>query len=140
MPAIKSMDVIGSKWTVRTQAAAPDYKRGVEATKKDWAANTSAAVDSYNSGIAAAQSARRWETGVQSAGTPKWRANTLAKGPERFAQGVRLSVDNYVKGFRPYADVIASTSLPARGARGSPQNYDRSRIMGETLHQARVGG
>lgn len=138
MPPIKSMIVIANKWTVRTQAATPDYKRGVETTPKDWAGNTAAATAAYDSGIASAQAGNRWQTGVTKAGTAKWRANTLAKGPERFAQGVRLSVDNYVNGFKRYADVIAQTNLPPRGPRGSTENYERSRVMGQTLHEARV--
>jgi len=139
MPDIKPVDQIGAKWKSRAPQAQADYTAGVEGTKKDWAANTQAAVASYDSGVQASIQARRFEAGVAAAGTPKWRQRTLQKGPGRWVQGIQLSGDAYVQGFRPYAQVIASTSLPARGPRGSPQNYDRSRLMGQALNAARVG-
>jgi hypothetical protein len=140
MPPIRSISAISDKWQRNAQGAQSEYQNGIANATKDWATNTAAAADSYNTGVNAAIAANRFATGVASAGTGKWKTNAMTKGPQRWAQGIRVSVDNYQRGFEPFRRVIESTTLPPRGPRGSAGNYERSRIMGEALNNARVGG
>lgn len=140
MPTIRSLNDISAKWKLRGSQAQGDYQRGVETTQKDWQANTTAAVQNYNDGVTAAIGANRFAAGVAAAGNAKWKKNTIEKGPARWSQGIQVSVDNYERGFAPYRDVIANTTLPPRGPRGATQNYQRAIEMGTALHRARVGG
>jgi len=140
MPPIKAIELINAKWQKRAPEALKDYQDGVQNTKKDWAANTAAAADNYVSGIQAAIAAGRFEAGVARAGTEAWRQAAMVKGPARWAQGIKLSGDAYIRGFGRYHAVIANTTLPPRGPRGSAENYERSRIMGEALNRARLSG
>lgn len=139
MPQIADAGTISTKWSRKAALAAQDYAEGVQRTTADWAGLTTAAAIQYKAGLTAAMAANRFEAGVAKAGTAKWKANALAKGPDRYAQGVQLSGDAYARGFAPYREVIANTSLPARGARGDPKNYERSRVMGTALNRARTG-
>lgn len=139
MPEIKPVSSIAEKWSRRAPSAQADYRDGVQSTTKDWAARTVAAGDAYRTGVQDAMNANRFESGVNAAGNTKWKNNTLSKGPARWVEGIQKSGDAYAKGFAPYAQVIASTTLPPRGTRGSAQNYERSRLMGEALNRERVG-
>lgn len=136
----KPLNLVVQKWQTRAPAAAVDYARGVETTPKDWAALTAAAAPNYEAGVQLAIQAKRFEQGVRTAGTPKWKKATMEKGPDRWRQGIQLGGDNYSRGFAPFLDAIANATLPPRGPRGSEQNYERSREMGKILHAARVGG
>ena len=91
MPAIKPLDQLSKKWARVSALSGPSYLEGVQSTSKDWAELTEAAGSNYAAGVQAAIADKRFEAGVRQAGTDKWRRNSIAKGPERFAQGVRLA-------------------------------------------------
>lgn len=138
MANIKSLALITAKWRKRANESTQDYADGVQNSTVDWAGQTIAAAASYKAGIQAAIAANRFEGGVRAAGTAKWKANTIAKGPQRWAQGIGLSGDAYAKGFAPYREIIANLTLPARGARGDAANYARSMAVGKALHDKRM--
>jgi len=139
MVQIADPQTIAAKWMRKAGLSAEDYRDGVSRTPADWQALTLAAASSYKTGLQAAIAANRFESGVQNAGTAKWKKNTLEKGPDRYAQGVTLAGDSYARGFAPYQAVIANITLPARGPRGDIKNYDRSRALGQALNRARTG-
>ena len=138
MPAIKSLDKISKKWARVSALSGPSYLEGIQSTTKDWAEATEAAGANYATGVVAAIADKRFEAGVRAAGTDKWRRNAIAKGPDRFAQGVRLAENAYRDGFEPYRRVIEATTLPPRGPKGDPQNIERVRVMAEALHQEKL--
>lgn len=138
MPKVKALDRIAKKFATVTPQRSEEYALGVTETEKDWAANTSAANDSYKAGVAKASAENRFANGVKAAGTSKWREKTLAKGPERFRQGVALAEDDYARGFAPYRTVIENTTLPDRKETGNVANYERVRVMGEALHKKKM--
>ncbi len=133
-PAGRSAD----KWTRQSAAARTEYEQGVKSTNKDWKTNTLAAAGNYETGVTAAIGEKRFQGGVDKAGTTKWRDNTLAKGPNRWTEGIAGAKDNYTKGFAPYHSAIAALDLPPRGPKGSPQNLDRVRVIAERLHQVKL--
>lgn len=138
MPPIKSLDKISKKWVLVSSRSADSYKEGIESTTKDWAAATAAAESNYETGVNAAIAAKRFGKGVRDAGTSKWKANALAKGPNRFGEGVRLAENAYSTGFAPYRETILSTNLPDRLPKGDPANIDRVRIMAAALHNKKL--
>ncbi len=73
-------------------------------------------------------------TGVQTCALP------ISKklGPGRYSEGVRAAEPEYRAGFAPYHAVIANTTLPPRGPKGSPENIDRVRAIAEALHDQKI--
>jgi len=139
MADIKSLDRVARKWSDVTPARASEYEAGVRAPKRDWSQATAEAADSYAQGVQEAISAGRFGKGVQQAGTGAWREGALSKGVSRWPQGVRVSTGKYQQGFAPFHAAISSTTLPPRGPKGDPRNYERVRVIGEALHNAKTG-
>ncbi len=140
MAEIKSLDRIGSKWKRVASGAGAEYEEGVKNPKRDWAQSTVAAEPAYVQGIQASIARKGFSKGVAKAGTDKWQRNAIEKGPARFSQGVELGQDAYEKGFAPFREVIARTTLPARGAKGDPKNIQRVAVMAKALHDAKISG
>ena len=138
MPAVKSLDKISAKWAEVSQRSQGAYEDGVRNPRKDWAKNTAAAANAYASGVQAAVSSGRFAKGVTRAGTAKWQANAIEKGPGRWAEGIRLSQSAYERGFAPYRTVLENLTLPARGPVGDPSNINRVKVIAEALHKKRL--
>lgn len=139
MPAIRSISDIASKWTRVTPARSEDYREGVESPKKDWETETKAAEGRYKEGVTKAANEGRFGRGVSEAGTSKWKDRAIKVGVDRWGPGVSLAGPEYEKGFGPFRDVIERTSLPPRGPKGDPRNYERVKAIGDALHKAKIG-
>jgi hypothetical protein len=138
MPEIADPNSIAEKWSRRAGNAGNEFEQGVsQSSDSEWASSTAAAEDSWAQGVNDAATEGRFSSGVNNT-TKSWQERTMNLGTQRYASGIRESQDEYEQGFAPYADVIGSTTLSPRGARGDQQNYERSREMGEALHQARL--
>ena len=138
MPEIANPNDIAEKWSRRAGSASQEFEEGVsQSSDGEWASATAEAEDSWSQGVQDAANEGRFASGVSNS-TKSWQERTMTLGTQRYSSGVRESQEEYEQGFAPYADVISSTSLSPRGARGDSQNYDRSREMGEALHQARL--
>jgi hypothetical protein len=133
MAAIKPLEVSADKWTRRAAVAGPDYQKGVENPRASWSTAAAAADANYRAGVTAAATAGRYAGGVRRAGDERWRANALAKGPNRFAEGVQLAVGEWQKGFAPSQQAISALTLPARGPAGSPANLQRVTVVSQAL-------
>lgn len=138
MADIKSMDKIANKWATVTPQRSKDYAEGVKNPKRSWSQGAQDAEEAYVQGVTEAASAGRFGKGVAAAGDGKWQRKAASVGAQRFGPGVQAAKGDYQAGFAPYAQVIAGTDLPPRGAKGDPRNYDRSRVIGEALHEAKV--
>lgn len=139
MAEIKPMNEIADKWATVTPQRSSEYKKGVMNPRRSWSQGAAAAKDSWAQGVAEAAADDRFATGVTEAGDSKWQRKAGSVGASRFGQGVQAAKGDYQAGFAPYAQVIAATDLPPRGAKGDPRNYDRARVIGEALHAAKVG-
>lgn len=139
MPQIKSVGSIAEKWSRVTPQRAQDYAQGVRSPRRSWAQGASDASDAWAQGIQEAVSDNRYEKGVSNAGDQKWQRKATTVGAQRFGPGVQAAKADYQQGFAPYVSVIEGTNLPPRGPKGDPRNYDRVRLMGEALHEAKVG-
>jgi len=138
MAQIKPLNDIVEKWTRVTPGRAADYEAGVRSPVRDWATAAANAESAYQSGVQQAISRKAYSSGVRKAGTDKWQSKTLSLGVQRWGPGVSAAQDDYQEGFAPYHRVIESTTLPPRGATGSPQNIDRVAAIANALHQAKV--
>jgi len=133
MANIKDMSKIREKWTRVTPQRPEDYAIGVQDPKRDWASATKEAEKRYSEGVQKSIQRGAFGKGVSAAGTQKWQQRSLSVGPNRFAEGVAASGDAYEQGFSPYAQTIASTSLPPRFPKGDPRNLERVKAIAVAL-------
>lgn len=139
-PNVPSIAVIGERWARRASAASPDYQSGIEKTSRDWAAASVAAEGSYKQAVTEAAAAGRFGKGVSKAGTAKWRKRAAEVGPARYSQGVQVAQPEFQGGFAPFAEAISRVDLPARGPKGSAQNYGRVQPIGAALNALKKRG
>jgi hypothetical protein len=142
MASVKPIEQSADKWQRRASVAGPDYERGVANPRTPWATAAAGADGNYRQGVTAAASAGKYAAGVRRAGDEKWRANSVAKGPTRFAEGVSLAVGEWQRGFAPYQQALTSLTLPARGPAGSPNNLQRVSAVAQAQRAVkdRIGG
>lgn len=139
MAAIKPVDQASEKWSRRAAVAGEDYRAGVANPRTPWDQAAVAADSNYRQGVTAAANAGRYSAGVRRVGVERWRNAAQTKGPQRFAEGVALSVGEWTRGFQPYHTAISNLNLPARGPAGSPQNLQRVQAIATALRAVREG-
>lgn len=138
MPKVKSASEIAGKYSRVTPQRQADFEAGVKDTAVDWAGPTANAEGSFESGIQNAINRKAFSKGVKAAGTEHWRSKVITVGVNRWGPGVRAATVDYEKGFAPYRDVIESTTLPPRYAKGDPRNIERVVAMAKALHDKKV--
>lgn len=139
MPAVKSSSISSDKWVRRAGQASNDYKLGVQSPRRQWAEATAEAAEAHSAGVQQAISEGRFEKGVQKAGNSKWQRKASSVGATRFGPGVAAAKADYEAGFAPYVSIIQGVSLPPRGPKGDPRNYERTKLIGDALHAAKTG-
>jgi hypothetical protein len=139
MAKIKDPSAIAEKWARVTPQRQQDYTQGIENPRTPWAEATAAAEENYKQGVQQAATKGRFSKGVRARGNDGWQRATREKGPQRFAEGVSLAQPDYQAGFAPYAQTIASTTLPPRYPKGDPRNYARVQAIGNALSNKRSG-
>ena len=140
MTPIKSVSASADKWVKRAGAATADYAAGVAAPRRSWEDATADAADAQEAGVTLAIANKSFEKGVRNAGNSKWQRKAKEVGAPRYGPGVAAAKGDYETGFSPFAAVIAGITLPPRGPKGDPRNFERSKIIGEALHEAKVKG
>ena len=135
---VKDPNKSSKKWVDRASVADGDYKDGVMNPRKDWASATTEANDAWKKGTQEAISQNRFVGGVRKAGTQKWQEGASLKGADRYASGVRAAQAAYEQAAAENAQVLSGVSLPTRGPRGDPRNYERVKAVGEALHKAKL--
>jgi len=135
MAGVKPLDKIVEKWDRVSSGAQAEYEAGVKDPRTDWSSATKAAEKAYNAGVQAAIAAGRFAKGVSKAGTAKWQAMAIAKGPMRWSEGIRLAKSAYAEAFAPYHTALGAISYPIKGPRGDPANIARVAIVAKTLHE-----
>ncbi len=119
---LRPIEQLADKFAKRAQAASPEYLAGVSAPKKDQAAEAIAAAPAYNQGVQEAIARDGFAKGLRKAGTAKWQEKAKTLGAQRYSQGGAGAKADCQTGFAPYAGVLSSVSLPAKGARGAAGN------------------
>jgi hypothetical protein len=136
--AIRSVDDIAKKWTDVTPGRAPYYEAGVKAPKKDWETETTNAAPTYKSAVQAANIDKLFSGGVKRAGKEKWERKATTVGVARYGPGIAAASEDYKTGFAPFQAEIAATDIPAKKPRGSSENYERVKKIGDALFKKRL--
>ena len=138
MPPVKPLSRISDKWARVASVSQPEYVAGVENPRTDWAKATADAEGNYEKGVQQGIARKAFGKGVAAAGTAKWKARTIAVGPNRWAEGINASKAEYERGFAPFRTVIENTTLPPRGPKGDPNNIQRVAVLAKALHDAKM--
>jgi hypothetical protein len=141
--AVKPIEQSAERWERRASQAAEDYVRGTDQPKRPWAESTLAAEANYKAAVTAAANAGRQGAGVRKAGNQKWKSAIDRKGRANFTTGVIGAGQDWAAGSRPYQQAVATVTLPPRGPKNSPANYQRVQLIGDTqskLRQAMLSG
>lgn len=137
---IKSLSAIRDKWVRVTPGRTEDYKIGIKNPKRDWADETEASRANWKAGIDAAYAKGLFVKGVVAAGTKKWQAKALQKGPGRFAEGVSLAGGDFESGFKRFHAALAATDLGPKFPRRDPRNLGRVKIVVDALVKEKLEG
>lgn len=127
------LEKIAKKWAAVAQTRAGDYADGIKSPRVDWQEATLAAAENYTAGVQAAIAAGQFVKGVARAGSAKWQAMAVAKGPARWTSGIQIAQPFYSSGFRPYHEALGALTLPPRYPRRDPRNLERVRAIAEAL-------
>jgi hypothetical protein len=138
MPPIKSLDAISAKWVRVSSVSGQSYEEGIRNPTADWKAQTAAAANNYKAAMAASLSNDSFAKAINKSTSANWQKNAIDKGVGRWPEGIRLSTDNYARGFAPFRDVIQNLLLPPRGPKGAPGNIARVAKIAEALHNKKV--
>lgn len=136
MPKTKGVQMSVDKWQRRASVAQPDYLAGVNNPRVPWDQAAKAAENNYRSGVTTAATEGRFGKGISRVGNEKWQRGASQKGPSRFVEGVQLGGGNFQERINMVLSTIEGVTLPARGPKGSPQNYQRITPIGEALRRA----
>ena len=139
MVATKPLDQVVAKWKRKVAGASEDYRDGVMNPKADWATETGKAEGRYKTGVTQAANEGRFGKGVARAGTEKWNEGAMEKGISRWPEGVAMAEDEYRSGMGDVLNTISSVTLPAKGPKGDPRNYERVKAIGDALHKKKIG-
>ena len=134
---VKSVEQAAQKFIDRAAVAGKDYEQGIKNTT-NWAEKAIEAKDSYAAGITDAITRGAREAGIQKVGNQGWQSKAVTLGTKRFPEGVRAAKEIYSKNVAPYLQTISSIDLPPRGPKGSPENYERVRAIGEVLRNKKL--
>ena len=138
MAGTVSAAAAAAKWKRVVATRGPDYELGIKNPRRPWMEATLEAADRYATGITQALADNRFQKGVSRAGTAKWSAMALAKGPSRWTQGVAVAESAYEKGFRPFADALNAITLTPRQEKGNPANIIRVAEIAAAMHAVKL--
>jgi len=137
MPNIKPISQSADKWMNRASGATGDYTTGVQTPRVSWQQASAAGEGNYKAGVTAAAAKGSYGKGVARAGDASWKKGATGKGPARYAEGVVLGKDDWVKGFNPFQTALQGLTLPPRQPKGSPQNIQRVSAVTTLLRSTR---
>jgi len=138
MPKTIGVDRTVSKWVARARVAAPDYEAGVKAPKKAWASAAAAAAETFFSAVSQPVVKDLFVRGIRRAGDTRWSEMAVKKGVGRFAPGVEAGEPYFRSQMGDILAQIEAVKLKPRGPRGSAQNYERVKQIGDKLHAWRI--
>jgi len=137
MVQVTDLNDAKDKFERRASAAGQDYEAGVQnVSDQEQQQATVQAEQRWESGVQEAISEGRFSSGAQNP-NKSWQQASLQTGSQRFTQGAGQAGDTWESGFQPFSDTLEQLNLQPRGARGSPENFQRAQQVGEALHNER---
>jgi hypothetical protein len=135
---VKDLGQSAAKWSRNASAASADYATQAAAAANEWQSATVAAQQNYTQAISAGGIGQRFARGVQRAGAAKYQSRVTELGASRYGQGVAAAEGDWQTAFQPFAQAIASLTLPQRRPRGDPGNLQRVSAVTQRLSAVRM--
>jgi len=135
---VKDPTASGQKYVTNAGNAVNAYKAGVQSPKQSQSAAAIAAAPNWQQAVQSPTALAAFKSGLSRAGDAAWQSGALNKGAARYPQGVQLAQQKWVANVTPYLQAIAGLNLPAKGIRGSAQNYQRVQAVGQALHNLKA--
>jgi hypothetical protein len=136
---VKDLSASGQKFKTRAGNAAGDYVKGAQGAGARWKAGVDSSEDRWAAGVQDAVARKAFSRGVSKTGADYYTMRVGKLGQTRYAQGVQEGADNWVEGFKPFADALGSVSLSPRGIKGSAANQQRSVEVQIALRNRKTG-
>ncbi len=136
---LKPIGDLAAKFSNRGQAAAPDYKTGVQSAGNSQKPAAMAANDTWKAAVNDAAARDAFAKGLATTPDDKWQRNSVAKGAVRYGPGVAAAQNDWATGFNKYYQILAGLTLPARGLRRSAANMARVTAVDQALAAAKTG-
>lgn len=115
------------------------FEEGVRDPGEDWEKNTAAAEDNYEKGVKDAMTRKAFGKGVVKCGTEKQQAKTLLN-MNRWAEGIQNARATMELAMEKVVKVLQAVKLPPRYPKGDDRNYERSKVVGKALRDAKEKG
>ena len=133
---MKTAAQAAQNWVNAAGTASTDWAAGINSYSGDWAGTTVAAYSNWVAGLANAQANGLWQSGVQNAGTAKWKTNSQAKAAN-YTTGYSAGAPAFTQAI---GKIIAAeqnivNSLPPRGSYA--QNVARMTTFVDDMHALR---
>lgn len=140
MPVNTTTNQVAASWQKGMAGASTKYKAGVSRVTVAPGQQAAAAKDRWLSGVQAAVTTFARRSMAVSLGD--WQAAAATKGAARLASGAAAAQPKFQAAMAKLLPVITSVvkSLPAKGARGSETNINRSSEFQRRMHAARQSG
>ena len=127
-----------AKFASRAAAAAPEYTNGVRAAGPKWAAGVEASQKQWAEGVQESIANGSYGAGARKAGPGKYQDRAVKLGGDRFRTGVAEGAADWGKNTQEVLSVLNGFDAGDKGIRGSAQNYERSRRVGEALRKRKL--
>jgi len=123
-------------WSDRTSGADTFWLSQIQSSSWKSYAASDAAETNFNKTMTKVLSSKSHQAGINKSSDEKWKGGAASKGKDRFGPGVTAAKDKMNSVMTKLLPDIKSkvASLPARGPPGDPGNYDRSKQLGQALH------
>ena len=140
----RSREEIIARYTAGVSGAAGtrwEERAGSSETANKWKTNTSASAANYNSRMSEVIAENRFGAGIDRTSPSKFAAGVAGKGG-RWQTGARMAATQHASAVMTNNSIIDAIRpmLPERGAPGSEMNYERSKMIGVRLHEAKLAG
>lgn len=131
---VKDPTASAAKYVQNAGNAVNAYKAGIQAPKRSQSQAAIDAIPNWQQAVASTGAAARMKSGLTASGDSGWTNGALNKGAARYPQGVQMAQGKWQQNTQPYLTALATANLPAKGIRGSAQNYQRVQAVGQLLH------
>lgn len=125
-----------SKYVARAGVAGQDYAENASAAGQRYVENAVKGEANYKLAVAKAAAEGRFSAGVRAKGAEKFERKIRAVGAGRFTEGVAAGQADYATQISKVLSTIGAVTLPERGPKGSPQNFNRIQPIGVALRKA----
>lgn len=134
MVKIKSLETIKNRWSSAIPRVPGAYKEGVSSVT-DWKERALEGQSLYEKKMSDAAILKRRAKALENVSTDEWKSKAANLGSARIGAGMSANVDKYTKGFAPFREAIANTSLPPRSEDGMQNLTNRAGAVVQALIQ-----